>query len=169
MKDSIGEKISEIIGCLFIMFVVFSIFGTLFHGCIPKDDHSSEYYQESLQEQNEYIADQAEEDKGRRDSDALSCEMAKDFIGEKAIVKGSVENINYATETSGSPTFIDLGYEYPDKRRVTIVIWEENYSKVAEIVDDLFYGDIIYVTGTLEEYGGAVQIEVSDADQIELE
>ncbi|MCB6992395.1 OB-fold nucleic acid binding domain-containing protein [bacterium 210820-DFI.6.37] len=170
MKDSTKSKIEEAkegIGCLFVLIIVVLV---IFKGCFPSDKPDESYYEyDARQEQYEAMADQAEEDKGRRDASALSCEMAKDFIGETAQVKGSVENIYYANETSGSPTFIDLDFEYPDERRVTIIIWEENYSNVAEIVDNLSYGDIIFVTGKLEEYNGAVQIEVTDSDQIELE
>lgn len=132
-----------------------------------EDDYLNEPHKQEQAE--DYSRDQIEESKARREADAIQCGMAQDFVGEKATIKGSVESINQSKDSKGKPTFIDLDYAYPNKDRVTIIVWEENLNKLRETIDGLVYGDIVYVTGTIEMYDGVAQIEVSDSSQIEIE
>lgn len=97
---------------------------------------------------------------------AISWKKAKNHIGEKITIRGTVKGVFQSTQSNGNPTFINIGKDYPEDGRVTVVIWEENISKF----DAYSYsGEIIYVTGELYMYDGNVQIEVSDPEQIEVE
>ncbi len=97
--------------------------------------------------------------------DAISWKKAKNHIGEKVTIKGPVKGVFQSTQSNGSPTFINIGKDYPENGRMTVVIWEENISKF----DTYSYsGETVYVTGEVYMYDGNPQIEVSSPEQIEV-
>ena len=48
------------------------------------------------------------------------------MIGKVATVKLPVRGTIYASGSNGSPTFLNLGRDYPSLSRFTVVIWGEN-------------------------------------------
>lgn len=102
-----------------------------------------------------------------RHPDAISWKKAYDHVGETVTIKGTVKGIFQSTGSNGSPTFINIGRDYPEDGRVTVLVWEENLSNF----DDLYAyeGEKVFVTGEIYMYDGVAQIEVSDPDQIEVE
>lgn len=118
------------------------------------------------------IAEQAsmEQDsqRGQRDASALYGDMIKDFAGEKALITGIVKNVYIAD--GDNPSYIDLDYEYPDKRRISIIIWPENLSdRLLDLLNDLEPDEKIFITGKIKIYKGVAQVEVSKPSQIERE
>ena len=57
---------------------------------------------------------------------AVSWSSASRMIGKIATVKGPVRGTKYASSSSDSPTFLNLGRDYPSLSRFTVVIWGEN-------------------------------------------
>jgi hypothetical protein len=55
-------------------------------------------------------------------SNAISCYEAKDHVGERTAVYGTVVSTKYASESNGKPTFLDMCYAYPDPNRLTVII-----------------------------------------------
>lgn len=89
-------------------------------------------------------------------------------IGETVTVQGPVVGSAYVPETNGSPTFLNLGKDFPSGDRFTVVIWEGDRGEFESAPEDAFAGQKVVVTGTISEYEGIPQIEVSDPSQIEV-
>ncbi len=83
-------------------------------------------------------------------------------------VEGPVAGTAYAQSSRGSPTFLNLGRDYPDPDRCTIIIWVPNRGKFPSAPEDAFRGETIRVTGTVVVYRGGAQIEVKSPGQIEI-
>ena len=98
--------------------------------------------------------------------DAISCYEAKDHIGERTTVYGVVVDTNYASGSSGQPTFLNMCYTYPSPNRFTVVIWGENRGKFSQPPEDYYDGKTIYVSGLIVPYDGVPEIEVTSPDQI---
>jgi len=98
--------------------------------------------------------------------DAISCNEAKNHIGERTTVYGTVVDTHYASGSSGEPTFLNMCYSYPNPNRFTVVIWGENRGKFPQPPEDYYDGKTIYVSGLIVPYDGAAEIEVTSPDQI---
>jgi hypothetical protein len=61
-------------------------------------------------------------------ANTLTAEEAKNHIGETATVCGVVASTHYATQTKGSPTFVNIDKPYPNEP-FTILIWGEDLQK----------------------------------------
>jgi hypothetical protein len=73
---------------------------------------------------------------------------------------------HYATSSNGKPTFLNLGEPYPNPARFTVVIWGEDRAKFPGKPEELYTDQEICVTGTIEEYNGALEMVVTDPEQI---
>ena len=93
---------------------------------------------------------------------------AASHVGETATVVGPVVGTKYSSTSKGKPTFLDLGADYPDPRRFTVVIWGEHRGAFPSPPEALYRGRTIAVTGRIELYRGVPEIEVASPDQIEL-
>lgn len=100
----------------------------------------------------------------------ISCDIqwneAKYYIGEYMTVCGPVIDSHYASTSSGQPTFLNIGKDYPDLDRFTVVIWGDNRGNFPSPPEDYYLGKNIGVTGLITEYEGIAQIEVSTPSQI---
>lgn len=171
------EKIKKILANIAYA-IIFIAFITVFYSCQhwATTDYSAERaakaeatehlaYQEYMSEEAERLED---ERKGQREAAALYGDMIRDFAGEKALITGLVKNVYIADDEN--PSYIDLDYEYPDERRISIIIWPENLNdKLRTLLNNLEYNEKIFVTGKIKIYEGVVQIEVSKRSQIERE
>jgi len=83
-------------------------------------------------------------------------------------VEGPVAGTDYAESSNGSPTFLNVGVDYPDSSRFVVLIWGEDRSAFPDPPEDYYSGKTIDVTGTITDYNGVPQIEVSSPDQIEI-
>jgi len=97
---------------------------------------------------------------------AISCYEAKNHIGERTTVYGTVVSTNYASGSSGKPTFLNMCYGYPNPNRFTVVIWGENRGKFSQPPEDYYYAKTIYVSGLIVSYEGVPEIEVISPSQI---
>jgi hypothetical protein len=87
---------------------------------------------------------------------------ARASVGKTIRVKGRVASAYFARTSSGAPTFIDLQYAYPDPRRVTLVIWQENRLNFPAPPERMFRrGTVVCAQGRVARYKGAAEIEVS--------
>ena len=98
---------------------------------------------------------------------AVSWSSVSRMIGKVATVKGSVRGTRYASGSNGSPTFLNLGRDYPSLSRFTVVIWGENRARFGT-PERRYYGKTICVRGRITSYGGVVEIEATSPSQIAL-
>lgn len=89
---------------------------------------------------------------------------ASKHIGTQCTIAGPIANSYQATNSTGSPIFLDIGAAYPNKKRVSIVIWDEDIQDNRQLLDDV-YGRSncwISVTGYLSKYNGNMQMKSSN-------
>ncbi|CAN5518858.1 hypothetical protein BH23CHL2_BH23CHL2_05780 [soil metagenome] len=110
----------------------------------------------------------AENEGSSRCDDAIPWDEAKNHIGEAATVFGPVVDTEYANQSIGQPTFINLGEPYPSEARFTVVIWEENRSRFPENPETAYMGKGVCVTGTIETFNQLPQIKVSSPASITI-
>jgi endonuclease YncB( thermonuclease family) len=103
--------------------------------------------------------------RGRR---AVAWSEARAHVGEVVTVEGPVVSTKYADTQRGEPTYLDLGREYPDPERVTVVIWGRNRERFPQPPEQAFRGKRIRVTGEVSLYRDVPQIEVAGPAQIEV-
>jgi Protein of unknown function (DUF3761) len=82
----------------------------------------------------------------------------KKHIGERATVCGLVVSNSTATQSQGTPTFIDLDKPYPDES-FTVVIWVKDKAAVGILPSS---GQLC-VTGTITYYRGRAEIVLHDS------
>ena len=92
---------------------------------------------------------------------------AKYHIGERATVSGPVAGTKYGATSSGKPTWLNIGKDYPSSERFVVIIWGENRGNFPQPPEDYYLGKTICVTGLITEYNGIPQIEVKDPSQIQ--
>lgn len=56
------------------------------------------------------------------EAEYISWADAKEYVGEYVSVKGKVAGAEYASSSNGQPTILDIGLDYPDPDRFTVVI-----------------------------------------------
>ena len=100
-------------------------------------------------------------------SSAVSWQSARQMVGRTATIKGSVAGAFYARSSNGSPTFLNLGRDYPDSRRFTVVIWGRNRSSFGA-PERRYRGRTICVVGYVSTYRGVPQIEATRRSQIRV-
>lgn len=93
---------------------------------------------------------------------------AMDHVGEKVTVEGPVVGTYYARSSNGSPTFLNMGRDYPDPDRFTAIIWVQNRDNFPSAPEDTYRGKTIRVTGKVAVYKGSAQIEVKSPSRIEI-
>lgn len=99
---------------------------------------------------------------------SISWREAADHIGERVTVRGRVAGAVYAQDVDGQPTFLNLGRDYPDPGRVTVVIWGRDRGRFPGPPETLYAGRTICATGTLELYEDIPELEISASTQIEV-
>lgn len=93
---------------------------------------------------------------------------AAGYVGRTVTVEGPVVGTHWARATSGAPTFLNVGREYPEPGRLTVVIWGEDRSRFPAPPDQRYYGKTIRVTGSVEMYEGSPEIVISSPADIEI-
>jgi DNA/RNA endonuclease YhcR with UshA esterase domain len=97
----------------------------------------------------------------------LTAEEAKNHVGENATVCGLVASTRYASESRGSPTFVNLEKPYPNQI-FTILIWGEDLSKFSP-KPTTWDGKRVCATGLITSYRGLPEIVAKSPDQIKME
>jgi hypothetical protein len=94
-------------------------------------------------------------------SGSQSWTTARGSVGQPVRLKGRVASVFYARSSRGRPTFIDVGYAYPNLRRVTLVIWGSDRVNFPSPPERMFRrGQVICAQGVPNLYRSVVQIEV---------
>lgn len=98
---------------------------------------------------------------------AISWTRARSMVGRVATIKGRVAGTFYASSSNGSPTFLNVGVDHPNRRRLTVVIWGSDRSRFGR-PEVRYRGRTICARGVIETYQGIPQIKASSPGQIKV-
>jgi hypothetical protein len=87
--------------------------------------------------------------------------------GRVATVRGPVAGTSYRPDVNGAPTFINVGADYPDDSRFTVIIWGADRSKFPDSPESTYDGVKLCVRGFVTIYRGVPEIEVRDPDAMQ--
>src|SRR5262245_61641188 len=101
--------------------------------------------------------------------DAVRWSRASRFEGQVASVRGPVVSTRYVPTEKGRPTFLNIGVDYPDPARFTVVIFGEDRGSFAEAPEEAYDGARVCVTGLVKDYQGVTEMVLDDdADLVVL-
>ena len=92
---------------------------------------------------------------------------AKNHIGERATVCGSVVSTHYAARSKGNPTFLNLDEPYP-RQIFAILIWGSDRSKFGD-PEAKYENKKVCVTGLIKDYRGVPEVIAEQPSQIEIQ
>ena len=101
-------------------------------------------------------------------SDIIPWNRAIDYVGDYETVRGPVVSTDFAQDSNGQPTFLNVGLDYPDAGRFTVLIWAEDRANFPEAPEVMYSDKTIRVTGLIQSYEGSAQIEATSPDDIEI-
>jgi hypothetical protein len=97
----------------------------------------------------------------------ITAAEAKNHVGERATVCGSVVSTHYAARSKGNPTFLNLDEPYP-RQIFTILIWGSDRPKFGD--PEAKYGNKrVCVTGLIKDYKSVPEVVVEQPSQIEIQ
>ncbi len=98
--------------------------------------------------------------------DAITWDQASAHVGELATITGPTISAVYASDSRGQPTFLNIGKDYPDPDRFTVVIWGDDRDNFPFAPEMEYDSKAICVTGLIETYEGIPQIVAETASDI---
>jgi hypothetical protein len=98
---------------------------------------------------------------------AVPWSSASSYSGQSITVSGPVISTDDSSSSNGAPTFLNIGADYPDPSRFTVVIWGENRANFPSAPEDLYRGKSVCVSGTVTIYQSRPEIEVTAPGQIQ--
>ncbi|WP_312677782.1 hypothetical protein [Microbacterium sp.] len=113
-----------------------------------------------LLRQDGLCSDSAPADSGSSASGAggLSWDTAGDYVGTNQRICGPL----VTTRADNDDVFLNIGRDYPDPARFTIVLWDVGG------VESLPAGTTLCTTGQISMYNGVAQIELYDVGLVEV-
>jgi hypothetical protein len=103
---------------------------------------------------------------------ATPCKNATDWVdasraeGSRTTIRGPIVSGTYRKLAKGQPTYLDMGAAYPDRSRVSILIWGDVRSKFPGRPESIYDGRHVAVTGAIRTYRGTLQIVVNTPSAI---
>src|SRR5262245_2043325 len=94
----------------------------------------------------------------------LAAAQAKDHVGKRATVCGTVASTHYAEKAKGTSTFLNFEKPFPHQL-FTVVIWGTGRPKFGK-PEVSYKGKKVCVTGEIKLYRKRPQVEVSETNQI---
>lgn len=101
-----------------------------------------------------------------RPADAIDWTEARAHLNDATTVCGPVVSTFTATKSYGSPTFLNVGLDYPDPAGMTVIIFDDYVGNFPTDPADAYDNTTICITGTVRAHEEFVQIEARTPDQI---
>ena len=98
---------------------------------------------------------------------AVSWQNASSLVGRVATVRGRVAGTNFAVSSNGSPTFLNIGVDYPDPSRFVVLIWIQNRAAFGS-PEVRYRRHTICVRGLVSSYQGVPEIVARTVSQIKI-
>jgi hypothetical protein len=94
----------------------------------------------------------------------IDIEDASNYVNDSVIVCSKIYGGKFLEILKGSPTFLDVGAEYPNAL-LTLVIWGDVRKKFHQAPELLFNKDVC-IYGVIEMYKGKPEIVIKNENQI---
>lgn len=88
----------------------------------------------------------------------IAWQEAKNYANKHVAVFGTVREYRYLPKIKGSPTWINLGARYPDKDRLSVVVWGSERGRFGKALTDKLVNRQICIIGTVKLRDGIPQI-----------
>lgn len=89
---------------------------------------------------------------------SISWFEAKFKEGEYVTVLGTVADYRYMPQLNGKPTWINMGNRYPNKNRLSVVVWGEERSVFGSVLSESLAGQQVCIRGTVKMRDNTPQI-----------
>jgi len=94
--------------------------------------------------------------------------QAKSHAGQRLTVRGPVKGTKFASGSTGRPTFLNIGRDYPSKKRFTVVIWGRDRHNFSSSPERFYRGKTLDVKGRITMYEGSAQITARSPSAIHV-
>lgn len=99
---------------------------------------------------------------------AIPWSEVRNYLGQTITASGSITSVSYKPDVNGRPTWIEVGAQFPDPSRLTLLIWGNDRPTFEPQITEKIIGDKACVTGEVSEYRGDVQIQLRNSDQLAI-
>ena len=89
---------------------------------------------------------------------SIDWSLAKNYVGQRITVRGTVAEYRYLMNSKGRPTWIELGAKPPAKNRLSVVVWGHDRSKFGRTLSEDLVNRQVCVTGLIKLYDGIPEI-----------
>jgi hypothetical protein len=100
-------------------------------------------------------------------AETLTTDEASKHVGEIATICGTVASTNFAKQTKGQPTFLDMDKPYPNET-FTVLILGQDRAKFGTPEKSLLEKRVC-ATGAIQLYLGRPQVILHDPSQLKQE
>jgi hypothetical protein len=90
------------------------------------------------------------------------------YLGWNKVICGPVASANYAASSTGSPTILNIGNDYPSTNRFVVIIWGKYRDYFPSPLESFYRGKTICVQGEVGFYEGVYEVEVAYPNDIEV-
>jgi len=94
--------------------------------------------------------------------------QAKRYVGHTKTVKGPVKGTKYASSSSGRPTFLNIGKNYPNRSRFIVVIWGKDRSAFPFRPEVFYRGKTVLATGRIRMYKGSAEMFIRSPSKLRV-
>ncbi|RMH13023.1 MAG: hypothetical protein D6701_12760 [Gemmatimonadetes bacterium] len=105
---------------------------------------------------------------------SIFCEGGVDWseagrhLGELVKIRGRIVGARYLPAVPGRPTFLNVGRDFPDPSRLTLVVWGSNRENFPVAPEQAYLNRVVCVYGRVENHDGQLEIEVDAPGDLEV-
>jgi hypothetical protein len=100
-------------------------------------------------------------------SDTISVEMAKNYIGKEVVLKGILKGIKpFKDRNDRDILFLDIDETYPNTQ-IGVTIFPDAVLEIKISKDDI--GKTVFISGIVQDYKGKPSLPISEGKQIKIE
>lgn len=94
---------------------------------------------------------------------------AINHVGKRGCVCGPVAGTSYRPNVDGSPTWLNVGRDYPSSARFQVVIWGRNRGNFPQPPESMYRNKTICAMGVIESYRGVAEMQISTSGAIAIQ
>jgi hypothetical protein len=99
---------------------------------------------------------------------AVRWQNAENYVGQRRNVRGPVKSAIFARQSSGRPTFLNVGRPFPNPQRFTVVIWGRHRDRFPSPPENLYRGEYICASGKIRLFEGVPETFASGPGAIDI-